>query len=101
MAIGDAFKIEDINAEEWSEFSRACLLPLKVVATELEKICVRTREVLPKVMEAALAEGANPDAARRVQDVVSRQAETLEGMAKAIAPAKPRRVARHLPPAAS
>lgn len=86
MAIGDAFTLEALNAEEWSEFSIATQMPLRVVATELELISARTREVLPAVVEAALAEGANADAAKRVQEVVLEKAARLQHMAKDFLP---------------
>ncbi|MEO7741389.1 MAG: HipA domain-containing protein [Usitatibacter sp.] len=86
MAIGDAFTLEALNAEEWSEFSIATQMPLRVVATELQRTSARTREALPAVVEAALAEGANAEAARRVREVVLEKASTLLRMAKDLLP---------------
>lgn len=86
MAIGDAFTLEALNEEEWSEFSIATQVPPRVIATELERISARTREVLPAVVKAALAEGANESAAKRVQDVVLEKAATLQRMAKDLLP---------------
>lgn len=92
MAIGDAFTLEALNAEEWGEFSIATGMPLRVVATELERISARTGEVLSAVVEAALAEGANAQAARRVQDVVLEKATTLQRMAKDLRPVAAKRL---------
>lgn len=84
MAIGDAFTVEALNAEEWNEFSIATQLPLRAVFVELERVIARTREVLPAVMKAAMAEGADAETARRVREAVIERVAKLQGMAKAL-----------------
>jgi serine/threonine-protein kinase HipA len=82
MAVGDAFTLEALDAEEWNELSIATRIPLRAIAIELEQITERTLEALPAVVEAALAEGANAESAKRVKDVVLERAETLQRMAR-------------------
>jgi serine/threonine-protein kinase HipA len=82
MAVGDAFTLEALDAEEWNEFSIATRIPLRAIAIELEQITERTLEVLPAVVEAARAEGANAESAKRVKDVVLERAGTLQRMAR-------------------
>jgi len=86
MAIGDAFTAEALNADAWNEFSIATQMPLRAIAIELERVSARTREVLPAVLEAAVAEGAHADTAKRVQEAVLEVTGKLQGMAKDLLP---------------
>jgi hypothetical protein len=57
MAIGDAFRLEDLSAEEWVNRSAAKLNP-RLVKRELTTLSSKTKNVLERVAGEVCAEGA-------------------------------------------
>ena len=53
MAIGDAFKPEELTAFEWAEFAVQCGLQPRLVGSEIKKLCQMTKKVLPTIAEIA------------------------------------------------
>lgn len=77
MAIGDAFDLASLNHDEWLEFAITCNVPLKVVHRELRAMCSRTLEVLPRITEQCIEEGADPEAVGLIQTLIADRAKPL------------------------
>lgn len=84
MAIGDAFRLEDLSAEEWMSFSRAASLSLRLVKRELATLSSRTANVLERVIEEVLAEGADAVVVAKIEAQVRVACGKLLEMAWAI-----------------
>ena len=91
MAIGDAFRYEDLNPNQWAHMALACGLSAKVVASELATLCKRVQAALPETAAEVLREGALPSAVERAQSVTARQCDQLATMAIGIRRHDPRR----------
>ena len=84
MAIGDAFRYEDLNAEEWTDMALACGLPPRLVADTIATLASRVQEVLPKVAEEVLREGALREVVERAVAMTTSQCAGVTTMAKGV-----------------
>lgn len=82
MAIGDAFDLESLDPEEWLEFSLACNVPLRVLGKEVERLCTKTLQVVGRIARQCVEEGADPDATRRIEALVTARVPLLMASAK-------------------
>lgn len=77
MAIGDAFDLESLNAEEWLEFEITCGVLLRFVNKELVQMCRRVLKVVEEVARQCIEEGADADTADAIVKLINKRAEPL------------------------
>lgn len=84
MAIGDAFRVEELSAEEWVKFSCATKLSPRLVTRELTTLSSKTTNVLERVTGEVCAEGANGAVVAQIGVQVRAACEKLHEMARSI-----------------
>lgn len=80
MAIGDAFRAQELSAFEWAHFAFTCKLPPALVARELKKMLTRIQAALPACRAMAQKAGADEGMVERVCEVVQSQCAWKESI---------------------
>ena len=91
MAIGDAFRYEDLDAEEWTDMALSCGLGARLVANELVALTTRVQAALPATVAEVQQEGSLQHVVERARAVTALQCEQLAAMAAGIRRPNPRR----------
>ncbi|MEN9868920.1 MAG: HipA protein, partial [Pseudomonadota bacterium] len=89
MAIGDAFRVDDLSAFEWASFAHDCQLRPALVAQEMKKMLSKARTALPACSAIAQTAAADMAVVLDVGKVVQDMCGRLEGMAGKITKISP------------
>lgn len=89
MAIGDAFRAQELSPFEWASFAHACGLPLRQVSIELARMAKRVAECLPMALEDAREARVAPALVEQLHAIVVTECERQARMAPEIAKVAP------------
>jgi serine/threonine-protein kinase HipA len=81
MAIGDAFRIEDITPFEWAHFAQQCGIPKRLVARTLKDMSMMMMNAVTPVMNACVAEGADMCHLTTISELILRESARQLAMA--------------------
>ena len=70
MAIGDAFRIEDITPFEWANFAQQCSIPKKLVSKTLKNMASTMLSEIDHVMNTCITEGADESHLKAVSNLI-------------------------------
>jgi serine/threonine-protein kinase HipA len=84
MAIGDAFKVEDITTFEWVNFAHQCGLPKRLVSRTLKDMAITMTKEIGPVMRECLAEGADVAHLEVISNIVLSESDRQLAMADEI-----------------
>jgi serine/threonine-protein kinase HipA len=73
MAIGDAFRSEDLTPFEWANFAHTCKLPLNLVIKVLQVQAFKIIKVIDDVKQEVLEEGAEEKHVNLVEQMIKLQ----------------------------
>ncbi len=86
MAIGDAFREDDLTPFEWVNFAHQCELPLRMVSQQLGRLSRRVLDSLDDVVADVVKAGVPAEVAETIAAEVSttctRQFEIAPGILK-------------------
>jgi serine/threonine-protein kinase HipA len=85
MAIGDAFRAEELSPFEWALFAERCKLPKALVAQELAMLSDQVRDSLEALGIATVAEGAEPSVINRLIAGIAQECDRQKNLAPNIA----------------
>ncbi len=84
MAIGDAFKVEDITPFEWANFAHQCGIPKRLVSRTLKDMAITMTKEIGPVMRECLAEGADAAHLEVISNIVLSESDRQLAMADEI-----------------
>ncbi len=75
MAIGDAFRVEELTPFEWVGFSVNCGLRARLVAKEMQQLAEKVLREMDSVRREVVAEGADMNAVDRVCRIAEKMSQ--------------------------
>lgn len=84
LAIGDAFDAESLSPYEWAVFCDACRVNPALLEKELARLAQAVSAQLPALATSAVAAGASPEVAGKLESAIHAECQRQQAMAPRI-----------------